>query len=102
PTVLERPNTHTRHAFKVVADECARLGVPLPRGHEHAYNPAVLAREEKEYDLADYLLCPSDFVRKTFLDRDFPEKRLLRHIYGFDETVFHPDPTPPSHREGLR
>ena len=30
PTVLERPNTHTRFAFEVVQSECERLGVALP------------------------------------------------------------------------
>ena len=40
------------------------MGVKLPRGHEHAYNETVLRIEEEEYRLADYLLCPSDFVVK--------------------------------------
>jgi hypothetical protein len=38
PTVLERPNAHTRFAYEVVRDECAKLGVELPPDHEHAYN----------------------------------------------------------------
>ncbi len=62
PTVLERPNAHTRFAYEVVARESERLGVSLPPDHEHAYNSARLAREEAEYRLADRLLCPSDFV----------------------------------------
>jgi glycosyltransferase involved in cell wall biosynthesis len=90
PTVLERPNAHTRFAYEVVRDECERIGVPLPADHEHAYNAAVLAREEAEYELADRLLCPSDFVVKTFRERGFASDRLLRHIYGYDERTFHP------------
>ena len=35
--------------------------------HEHAYHEDFLRIEEAEYDLADFLLCPSDFVRRTFL-----------------------------------
>jgi len=90
PTVLERPNAHTRFAYQVVDDECRRLGVMLPPDHESAFQEDVLAREEAEYELADYLLCPSDFVVRTFLDQGAPEEKLLRHIYGFDPAIFFP------------
>lgn len=90
PTVLERPNAHTRFAYEVVRDECRRLGVELPTDHEHAFNEAVLAREEAEYALADRLLCPSEFVVQTFLDRGHPREQLVRHIYGYDHETFHP------------
>lgn len=89
-TVLERPNAHTRFAYEVVRDECERLGVALPPDHEHAFNEDVLRIEEEEYRLTDYLLCPSDFVVRTFLERGFAREKLLRHAYGYDETVFSP------------
>ena len=54
--------------------ECKRLGVPLPPDHEHAYDEEKLKLEEEEYDLAYRLLCPSDFVVKTFLDKGLPER----------------------------
>jgi len=101
PTVLERCNAHTRFAYEVVQRECDRLGVPLPSDHEHAYNAELLAREEEEYRLAFRLLCPSDFVVKTFLDQGFSGEKLVRHIYGFDETVFHPDTKPREPKRGL-
>lgn len=90
PTVLERPNAHTRFAYEVVRQECERLGVALPPDHEHAYKQDVLAKEEEEYRLAYRLLCPSDFTAKTFLDQGFPASQLTRHIYGYDETVYKP------------
>lgn len=101
PTVLERPNAHTRFAYEVVREECDRLGVPLPPGHEHAYKADVLQKEEEEYRLTDYLLCPSDFVVQTFLDKGFPQEKLVRHIYGFDEKVFYPDSKPRERERGL-
>jgi glycosyltransferase involved in cell wall biosynthesis len=91
PTVLERPNAHTRFAYEVVNQECKRLGVTLPEGHEYEFNEQILRREEEEFRLADYLLCPSEFVAKTFLDRGFAGSRLLRHQYGFDATAFYPE-----------
>lgn len=91
PTVLERCNAHTGYAMDVVQKECERLGVSLPPNQEHAYNAWKLRKEEEEYELADRLLCPSDFVVKTFLDRRYPRAKLARHQYGFDEEAYYPD-----------
>ncbi|RSL17389.1 glycosyltransferase involved in cell wall biosynthesis [Edaphobacter aggregans] len=94
PTLLERPNAHTGFAMDVVRKECDRLGIVLPPDQEHAYNAAKLHKEEKEYKLATRLLCPSDFVVKTFLDKGFAKVHLARHTYGFDEKVYYPDMKP--------
>lgn len=103
PTVLERPNAHTRFAYEAVRDECDRLGVQLPPDHEHAYDEAILAREEAEYELADRLLCPSDFVARTFQERGFAPERLARHLYGYDDAVFRASGGPPrEHGDGIR
>jgi glycosyltransferase involved in cell wall biosynthesis len=90
PTVLERCNAHTGFAMEVVQKECERLGVSLPPDHEHAYNAEKLHKEEEEYRLATRLLCPSEFVVKTFVDKGYPRKQLARHIYGYDEKVYYP------------
>jgi glycosyltransferase involved in cell wall biosynthesis len=84
-----------------VEAECKRLGVALPPDHEHAFNETVLAREEREYELADALLCPSDFVVKTFLDRGTRPEKLVRHIYGYDETEFFPAKRAAGSHDGL-
>ena len=73
----------------------------LPPGHEHAYSPDVLRLGEAEYQLADALLCPSDFVVKTFLEKGFEAGKLVRHTYGFDETVYYPDLARPRSNGGL-
>jgi glycosyltransferase involved in cell wall biosynthesis len=101
PTVLERPNAHTRFAYEVVQKECDKLGMKLPPDHEHAYNEEILKKEETEYQLADRLLCPSEFVVHTFLDLGFPKEKLVRHIYGFDEKRFYPDNKPRDPKSGL-
>lgn len=94
PTVLERPNTHTRYAYATVQQESMRLGIVLPPDNEYANKVDVLQKEEEEYQLADYLLCPSDFVLQTFLDQGFPRDKLLRHQYGYDEKTYRPGPNP--------
>lgn len=102
PTVLERPNAHTRFAYEVVARESERLGVTLPADHEHAYNAERLAKEEEEYRLADYLLCPSEFVASTFRAEGFEDARLLRHQYGYDHERYHPEPARQRDPNGLQ
>jgi glycosyltransferase involved in cell wall biosynthesis len=101
PTVLERPNAHTGFAMEVVQQECDRLGVELPPDHEHVYDVVKLHKEEEEYRLATQLLCPSDFVAKTFLDKGFAKERLARHTYGCDLTMYHPDSRPQVSKQGL-
>jgi glycosyltransferase involved in cell wall biosynthesis len=101
PTVLERPNAHTGFAMDVVQKECDRLGITLPPDHEHAFNAEKLQREEDEYRLATRLLCPCDFVVKTFLDKGYPQDQLARHIYGYDEKVYHPGNEPRDTRRGF-
>jgi glycosyltransferase involved in cell wall biosynthesis len=101
PTVLERCNANTRFAMEIVQQECDRLGVALPPDHEHAYDAEKLRKEEEEYDLADRLLCPSDFTAKTFLDKGYAKEKLARHIYGFDEKVYYPSSVPREPKPGL-
>jgi glycosyltransferase involved in cell wall biosynthesis len=101
PTVLERCNAHTGFAMEVVQKECDRLGVILPPDHEHAYNAEKLRKEEDEYRLATRLLCPSEFVVKTFLDKGYAREQLARHIYGYDEKVYYPSNEPRDPKRGL-
>ena len=101
PTVLERPNAHTQFAYEVVEKECQRLGIQMPPGHEHAYNANHLRLEEEEYHLADRLLCPSDFVASTFIEKGFSREQLARHQYGFDEQMFFPKSGARSPKRGL-
>jgi glycosyltransferase involved in cell wall biosynthesis len=89
PAVLERPNAHTRFCYEVVAAECRRIGVAAPH-HDYERDEKVLAREEREFDEAFALLCPSEFTAQSFLARGFAREKLLRHTYGFDETSFVP------------
>lgn len=90
PVVFERQNCHTAYAYRVVEEECRSLGVVLPDGYEHTYNAVNLKHELKEFDAADFLLCPSDFVKKTFIDEGFHTAKLLRHQYGYDSTRISP------------
>jgi len=83
PTVLERCNAHTRYAYEVVQAECTRLEIKIPHGSSHEFNAAQLTREELEYDAADYLFCPSEFVAQTFVNYGINPSKIERFQYGF-------------------
>ena len=101
PVVYERPNPHTGFFYERVQRECEQLGISLPPGHEHGHDAAVIRLEEQEYQESFRLLCPSEFVSKTFLDRGFAPEKLMAHQYGYDETVFYPATQRKKHN-GLR
>jgi glycosyltransferase involved in cell wall biosynthesis len=90
PTVLERPNAHTRFCYEVVAAECKRVCIQTPHGDYQA-SDEVLDREEAEFDATDFLLCASDFAARSFTDRGYPKAKILRHQYGFDESEYFPE-----------
>ncbi len=90
PTVLERPNAHTRYCYEAVARECKRIGVSLPH-REYRHDERALELEQAEFDAADRLLCPGAFPEKSFLDLGFAPERLARHAYGFDEDRYFPE-----------
>ena len=89
-TVLERPSAHTRLVYEVTSRECKKLGLKLSKSHYTAFNEKRLAQEEKEFATADRLLCPSEFVVKTFLGEGFPGNRLCQHQYGYDPGILSP------------
>lgn len=78
----EAPNTHTGHAYRVVGEECARIGVELPRTASHATNLRHLAIEREEWDEATAVLAPSAAVAASFVANGHDPERILRHRYG--------------------
>jgi len=78
----EAPNTHTGHAYQVVAEECALLRVELPPTASHAANAAHLAIERQEWAAATAVLAPSTAVERSFVERGHDPRRIVRHRYG--------------------
>lgn len=63
---------------EMVREECAKLGVS---GYEV---PWSLYEEKKkaEYDLADYLILPSEFAKRTFMQAGYDPDRMFVVPYG--------------------
>ena len=81
-TFLERPNSHTENAFEIAQMLERDYGCKLNKSHR--FSATKLAHEVSEYDAADYLLCPSDYVKGTFVVRGYDDSALMRHQYGYN------------------
>ncbi len=102
-SVREVPNTHTAYAYERVAREIRSLGLEPVGGHSHTPDEGALRREEEAYRAVDLLAVPSEFSRRTFLERGFPPERLGLHQYGFEPERFPaPDRDARSGNGGLR
>lgn len=88
--VVERGSSHILYQDKILKEEYARWGIqPTPFDVPH---PRIIEKELQEYAEADYISIPSSFVKKTFIERDIPEKKLIQIPYGVDLSMFHQSP----------
>ena len=82
-TVLERGSTHIVHQNAVLREEYARFGI------DFSVHPEVIKKELQEYEEADYIMVPSDFVRNTFIEKGFPSQKIIVNPFGAAD-IFEP------------
>lgn len=86
-TVVERGSSHIAFQRDLLREEYDRHGIAGESPH-----PAVVDKELMEYEAADFIAVPSEFVRQTFLERGMPPEKLLHLPYGVSLDDFHPQP----------
>src|SRR3984957_12090716 len=89
--VCDRGSSHIRCQSEILREEYERQGVSFP-----GVDPRVMDAEEAEYDLADAITVPSQFVRDSFLSKGISEKKLYVIPYGVELACFRPLSSPPS------
>ena len=77
--VVEAVNSHVEVQREIMDEEHRQLHLPSPRFH-----PREVARRVEEYQIADAILCPSNFVKKSFEEKGIPAERILVVPYGID------------------
>jgi len=82
-TVLERGSSHIQHQNLILKEEYEKFGVWPELPH-----PKIIEKELQEYEEADYISIPSSYVRRTFLERGFDEKKFIQVPYGVDLSSF--------------
>jgi glycosyltransferase involved in cell wall biosynthesis len=82
-TVLERCSSHIEIQRDLMKGEYHRWGISpqLP-------DPRIVETELSEYQEADYISIPSQFVKETFIQKGISEKKLIHVPYGVDLSAF--------------
>jgi alpha-maltose-1-phosphate synthase len=78
--IVEVVNSHVLNQDEILREEHRIAGV----AYEGIY-PREIATRTAEYDEADFILCPSEFVRDSFLARGWPVEKLIKNTFGFEQ-----------------
>lgn len=84
-TLLECGNSHATFHTDMLKEEydLHRIEAQLSLSHKK-----TIERELREYEEADYIMVPSSFAKKTFLEFSFPEEKFVQVSYGVDLARF--------------
>jgi glycosyltransferase involved in cell wall biosynthesis len=74
--ILERGSSHILYQNKILNEEYSRFGISFN------INKKTILTELKEYEEADYIAVPSNFVKNSFLDYGIDEKKIFLNPYG--------------------
>jgi starch synthase len=85
--VCDRASTHIRTQQRLLEDEHARWGATAPY-----FSREGMERAEAEYERADAIVVPSEFVRRSFMEHGFPEAKIAKCPFGVDLAQFRPHP----------
>lgn len=81
--ICHRSSAHIRVQDQLLESEQRRVG-----GHVARPTPWMIAREEREYALADRILVPSTFARESFLAQGIDAERVSMVPLGVDGAMF--------------
>lgn len=73
-TFVERSCPHIDEQANIVEEEKARL----LGGEKRIPKNRVWDRMKREYEIADYIVVPSNYSAKSFLERGFPPQKIVR------------------------
>lgn len=86
-TILERGSSHMLYQTEIMTEEYERFGLKPVVAHR-----AIVERELLEYEEADFIAIPSQYVKRTFLEKGVPESKLIHVPYGVNLEHFRPIP----------
>jgi len=84
-TYLERHSAHIETQTDWLREEYRRFGLTFRGTH-----PKMIEQEMREYQLADWISVPSQFVKRTFLEKGFSEAKIRVHPLAVDTLHFKP------------
>jgi glycosyltransferase involved in cell wall biosynthesis len=92
-TFLDGGNSHPENFWTILEEEHRRWNCHYPPVGRHHYERSLAMMEH-----VDYVLAPSSFVARSFLERGFRPEQILRNIFPLDLSCFSPpvEPRPKS------
>lgn len=81
--IAEGSSTHILNRERILKKEYKKFNVPF-----NPVDPIEKERQCEEYEIADYIFIPSEFVRKSFINYGIPESKLIKVPYGADDNFF--------------
>ncbi len=84
--ILERGSTHIQFQKEILKKEYLELNLEPIIPSEN-----TIRKELEEYNLADYISVPSEFVKKTFIMYGIDEKKIIKVPYGVNLNEFNLD-----------
>jgi glycosyltransferase involved in cell wall biosynthesis len=75
-TILERGSSHILYQDRMLHEEYNKFGI------DFHINKKVIEKELQEYEEADFVSVPSQFVKNSFLEYGIDEKKLFHNPYG--------------------
>ncbi len=91
-TIVTRGSSHILYQDEILREEYKRNGV------DFSIHPSVIERELKEYEEADYISIPSDFVKRSFIEKGVSSSKLLLNPFG-TSSFFSYDPAKEAERK---
>lgn len=88
-TFLDGGNSHPDYFWEILTEEHRRWKVPAPPIPRHHYERARAMMED-----VDFVLSPSSFVTRSFLERGFKPGQILTNVYPVDLSCFTPPQEP--------
>lgn len=82
--ILERGSSHIKYQTEILLEEYKKFNL------KYKINPNLIKQELIEYDLADFISIPSEFVKKSFLQNRIEEKKIILIPYGVNLNNFYP------------
>ena len=81
--LLERGSSHILYQNKILTEEYKLFSY-----NKNPIDSKIIQKELREYNLADYIVVPSEFARLSFLEHGIKEEKLIKIPYGVDLSQF--------------
>jgi alpha-maltose-1-phosphate synthase len=87
-TFVDAGNSHPQQFWDILIEEHRRWKCPLPPVSPRWHRRSVAMEH------VDFVLCPSNYVRQSFLSRGFRPEQIIQNIYPVDLSCFTPPAEP--------